>query len=436
MDDPRLGDGVREIKLIKETSSGNRIRVPAKIDIVNGRIEFLKSPFALKDEIKAMQGARWHGFEDKPRKIWSVKDSPRNHFQLRCMMGDNPYEWFDQPLKNWVYERPLWGYQKDLSNAALTYHYQIWGAEMGVGKTLSAIEVIEQSQKPNWWWVGPKKSLKVIEREFKKWELSSAVNVNMFSYEMMTKNMKQWEDGMLPPDGVVFDESSRLKSDHSQRTTMAQALADGIREEFGYSGYVLLMSGTPSPKTPLDWWSQAEITWPGFLREGTRAAFEQRLAFMVLQDFPTGKFLNRIGWKDDENKCGECGEFIDAPEHDRMMCASANDYHLFVPSKNEVAYLEQRLKGLVVIKHKKDCLDLPEKQYRIVECEPSPTTLRVAKAVFETAPNVITGLTLLRELSDGFQYREVVEGTKSCPSVRMGRQRFGLIPMMTKEFFR
>ena len=53
MDDPRLGDGVREIKLIRETSSGNRIRVPATIDIVNGRIEFLKSPFALKDEIKA-----------------------------------------------------------------------------------------------------------------------------------------------------------------------------------------------------------------------------------------------------------------------------------------------------------------------------------------------------------------------------------------------
>jgi SNF2 family DNA or RNA helicase len=91
------------------------------------------------------------------------------------------------------------------------------------------------------------------------------------------------------------------------------------------------------------------------------------------------------------------------------------DFHKFAPGKNEVAYLEDRLKGLVVVKHKKDCLDLPDKQYRIVTCEPNQTTLRVAKSLFDTAPSVITGLTALRELSDGFQYREKVDGTTKCP---------------------
>jgi len=438
---------VREIKLIKETAKGGKIKVPAQIQVENGRIEFVKSPFALKDEIKAMKGARWHGYDEKPRKIWSVKDCFRNHFQLRCMMGENPYEWFDQPIRTWDYARPLRDHQFDLANAGLTYHYQIWAAEMGVGKTLAAIEVMENSNKLNWWWVGPKKSLDAsIKREFDKWNLNPEINVDLMSYEMMTKRMKTWQDGLPAPDGVIFDESSRLKSDHAQRSEMAQALADAIREEHGYGGYVILMSGTPSPKTPLDWWSQAEIAWPGFLREGSRSAFEQRLAFMVMQDFATGSFLKRIGWKDDENKCAKCGEYPDDPVHDRELSMTLGvDYHQFVPSKNEVAYLNERLKGLVVIKHKKDCLDLPEKQYRIIDCEPNQTTMRVAKAVFETAPNVITGLTLLRELSDGFQYREKVDGTKPCPVCEDGtievwvdpedeEKVFQMIDMLDEEY--
>ena len=38
----------------------------------------------------------------------------------------------------------------------------------------------------------------------------------------------------------------------------------------------------------------------------------------------------------------------------------------------------------------------------------------MAAAVVQAAPNAITGMTLLRELSDGFQYREVAEGTTTC----------------------
>ena len=82
------------------------------------------------------------------------------------------------------------------------------------------------------------------------------------------------------------------------------------------------------------------------------------------------------------------------------------DYHAFKPSKNEVAYLNKRLQGLVTIKHKKDCLNLPDKRYRKIICKPTASTLRVAEAIVQSAPNAVTGMTLLRELSDGFQYRE------------------------------
>ena len=53
----------------------------------------------------------------------------------------------------------------------------------------------------------------------------------------------------------------------------------------------------------------------------------------------------------------------------------------FKPSKNEVAYLHERLKGLVTIKHKKDCLDLPDKRYRKIICKPTASLCRVAESI-------------------------------------------------------
>ena len=114
----------------------------------------------------------------------------------------------------------------------------------------------------------------------------------------------EWPEGVLPPHGLICDESSRLKNSTSQRSRAVQRLADMIREKWGLEhGYVIEMSGTPSPKTPIDWWSQCEIAWPGFLREGSAKAMEARMAFMVDQKFETAAFKKRIGWKDDEQKC-------------------------------------------------------------------------------------------------------------------------------------
>ena len=123
-------------KLITETAKGNRIKVPVTLRYVDGRIEFVRSPFALKNEIKAMAGSRWHGYiEGDKRKIWSVADCPRNRFQLGYLQGENVYEWFDRELVRHEYEHPLMPYECDMADAGLTYHFQIWAAEMGTGKT-------------------------------------------------------------------------------------------------------------------------------------------------------------------------------------------------------------------------------------------------------------------------------------------------------------
>jgi SNF2 family DNA or RNA helicase len=141
---------------------------------------------------------------------------------------------------------------------------------------------------------------------------------------------------------------------------------------------------------------------------------------MVKRQFDSGTFWTTDGWKDDEQKCSECGQYKEAPCHqlDEFMGeyeeSSDEEYHTFKPSKNEVAYLYERLKGLVVIKHKKDCLSLPDKRYRKIVCKPTASVMRVAKALVDSAPNAVTGMTLLRELSDGFQYREEPDGTRPC----------------------
>jgi len=44
----------------------------------------------------------------------------------------------------------------------------------------------------------------------------------------------------------------------------------------------------------------------------------------------------------------------------------------------------------------------------------------VAQSIAQAAPNAVTGMTLLRELSDGFQYREVQDGMTTCTHCTAG----------------
>jgi hypothetical protein len=422
---------IEELKLVTRTSSGRLIKVPATIERADGRILFIKSPFSLKDEIKAMKGSKWHGFEEEnPRKIWSVEDCQRNNFQLSLMCGEDVFAWFDRELVRHDYQRPLMPHQMDLTDSGLTYHYQLWAAEMGTGKTLSAQELIERSGVQDWFWIGPKTSLPNVKREFRIWKFpAERFDIQYYTYEGLVRIIDEWPEGQLPPHGLICDESSRLKNYSSQRSRAVQRLADMIREKWGLEhGYVVEMSGTPSPKTPVDWWSQCEIAWPGFLREGSAKAMEARLAFMVDQKFETAAFKKRTGWKDNESKCATCGESREDGPHVLDGLTDPAEYHPFTPSKNEVAYLYERLKGLVVIKHKKDCLSLPEKRYRQIVCKPSASTLRVAKALVEAAPNAMTGMTLLRELSDGFQYREAKDGKTRCTHCTDGTVTIWLDP--------
>lgn len=394
-----------------------RYKYPVTLIFEDDRI-FVQFPYNKKiiAEIKSMEGAKWHGFDKPPRKIWSIKDSARNRFQLAYLEGKNPYTHFDVEIIKHDYKRPLFKHQKEFTDFILTRHYCLLAGEMGIGKTLAVIEVMERSGNEYWWYIAPKSALRAVERELRIWK--SKIQPEFLTYEALTKRMKEWGDGDSAPRGVIFDESSRIKNPNAQRSQAAKMLADGVREDWGDDGYVILMSGAPAPKNPVDWWHQCEVACPGFIKEGTQSKFQKRLAIVTQQEFfGSGTTYPKLEtWLDDERKCITCGKFEDEPEHDEAMAASLDlEYHKFQKSKNEVAYLYERMKGLVLVKLKKDCLDLPDKHYRIIKLEPSQKILNLAKSIVQTAPTTIGAITLLRELSDGFQYVEKEIGMEICP---------------------
>jgi len=349
----------------------NGKRHPVRLEQDKHKIYFRSSPFSLKNEIKSMKGSRWNPEE----RIWTVSNCPRNIFQLRAMIveptNENPYEWFERKLVDInPGDRPLKPWQIEMIAKVLTYRFQVLAADMGLGKSLTAIEIMERSGLPNnkMIFVGPQSALQSVEADLVKWD--SPIQPRFMTYERFTIDHKTFE----LPQLVIFDECTGLKNPNSNRAKAAQDVSDRIRAMYGTDGYVVLMSGSPTAKRPSDIWSQAEIAWPGFLREGSLRAFEARYALVEDQEDAEGNRYRVIaGWKDEE-----------------------------------VEKLPLRLKGLMTVYRKADLLNLPERIFEVRKHKPTPKINRIAKQLVEMAPNTITALTWLRALSSGFQYKDGV----------------------------
>lgn len=328
---------------------------------------YFKTPFAMKNEVKSMKGARWN----PDQRIWTASRCPRNMFQLRTMMvepiDENPYAHFEQELIDIEYDRPLSGAQIDMLRRTLTYHYQIIAADMGLGKSLFAIEMIERNPG-KWIIVGPTSALESVEADRVKW--GSLDNAELMTYERFRIS----KDLILKdiPLGIIFDECTALKTPSTANAKTAQAVTDKIRETHGLNGFVIAMSGTTTAKLPSDIWSQAEVVWPGFLREGSLTAFKSRYAIVEMKEDNDGiKYPSLEGWR----------------EH-------------------EVAKIPARTDGMMTTYFKSDWLDLPARTFEVRQLEPSARLKRIGAAICDAAPNTITALTGLRALSSGFQYKQ------------------------------
>jgi len=386
--------------LLLKGSSG---KVPVTL-YQRGNTYHSQFPFdlALKDHIKAMKGARWRPEE----KEWTFTKCARNDFQLAYLLGLDPYVDYDKPLieiERHKMDRSLFEHQWTMLSHMLTRRYCIVAAEMGTGKTLAGIEAIERiSPDAPVWWVGPKLTLSAIRLEFKKWNFDPAgYNVKLVTYDWVKKVVKNKSEET--PQIILWDESTRLKTHSTDRTKYALQVTDLVRAKYGQEGLVALLSGRPAPNSPGDWWAQCEVACPGFLKEGKFPLFVNDLQIQEIMTTAEGvSFPKHITWLDDPHKCKTCGQMDD--DH-------FDPTHSWTPSQNKIARLEERLKGLVLTVFKRDCLDLPEKNYRKIYCPVSDMAKRLQKRMTQ----VYEGAELmnrLRQLSDGFQY-EKVEDKKS-----------------------
>jgi hypothetical protein len=384
----------------------------------------------LKNDIKSMEGSRF----DKETKSWSIANSVRNRFRLAHMrwMGRkngepvvpgtyDPYERFDAPLIDTdLSDRPYYDHQKEGVRFLITRRQCILAWEMGTGKTLTVGRTMEWAREMCGWtnnddfiYVGPAAALHQVMLDFEEWKIK--VHPRFITYQGMTKMVQTWPKGQPAPKFVVFDESTKIKSATAQMSQAALHLANSMREEYGPAAFVILMTGSPAPKNPADWWHQCEVACPGFIKEGSQDKFKERLAIIErIQDEAGGGYPKLKTWLDDEKKCKVCGELANAPVHgaERRLTGQG---HPWEKSKNEVEALYGRFKGLVVVKFKKDCIDLPKKVYKIIRCKPTQQLLNAAKLVSRKARTTIQALTLLRELSDGFQYKDEAFDYKDCP---------------------
>lgn len=423
-------------------------------------------------EVKAMEGARWN----PNQRTWAVKRSNRNRFTLAFLMGKPVFEPYERPLLQVTPNRPmpcghgmhpkkpcpvcgckfcLGEHQVTMIAHALTRRRSIIAGKPGTGKTLVYIEALELtegefglSDVP--YYVSTEAGLLTCRSELVLHR--SLVHPRMLTYDGLKRVLSTWREGDPPPRRLILDESQKCKGHKTQRSEAALYLADQMESYWKGKELLIEGTGTPDPNEPVDWWMQAEIARPGYLRESSWYAERKRLACIEERQGMSGYYPHLLQWKDGLEcvKCKERRELREAQlkeieavraelevmhaealragvqmseekkeevrrlissnkrgQLEELMVGSLEDEACGfcggtgrVP--DEVGLLSKRLDGLVLSVSKPK--DLPEKQYRTIEIEPQPDLLRAAEIVALTATNALDALNQCRQLSDGFLY--------------------------------
>lgn len=430
--------------------SGMIVLVPVEFAVEdNGKTLALSHAWCppLQADFKAMGGAKWHGYDKpNPRKVWTIDNSDRNRFRMAAMrwlgtkdgkpvLGDyDPFARYSAPLipvdcppRMFQGElTPFYAHQPEGVSVVVTRRQCILAWDMGTGKTLVIGRAMEWAKENLGWndedffYVCKNGALYEVMLGFDEWKI--CVKPRFMSYDDMKRIVETWPKGKPAPKFVVFDESTQIKSPTSQRSDKAKHLADSMRAEWGPNAFIVCMTGTPAPKSPPDWWMQAEVACPGFIREGDWNKFRARLAIVQQQKRgEDGGIYNAVKkdaqgeqvWYDDERRCKKCGEHIDHADHGNAARLTGKG-HPWEKSVNEVLLIDSRLKGFVSKKFKKDCLSLPERIYRIIHCRPTLAVLNAARLVAKAAHGAADALNKLRQLSDGFQYQDTTVSIVKC----------------------
>jgi len=322
--------------------------------------------------IKSLSGDKWH----TDIGMWSIDNNEHNNFVLQTVQGFKIDRYYTNDI-HWVIYENFFKHQKEAFLFAFAKQRCMLALEMGLGKTLVCIRLMEHiaihKKLYKWWLVAPFGAQQEWKRQLKKWD-AKLTPVAMTTYESLHHLLRDYKEEDLP-DGVIFDESIKIKNPLSLRGHYASILCEKLRKKSDET-YIIMLSGSPAPKDPSDWWHQIECLQPGWLREGSILKFKNRYAIIEKQEGEYGIYPKIVGWREDELK-----------------------------------KLSKNLAPIVLVKKKKDCMDLPDKIFEKIYCEVKPEDLNVAEALLKLCSTGIEALERLREFSDGFQY-QIVDNTR------------------------
>lgn len=271
------------------------------LNTVDGLIH-IRAPFALKDDIKGLPDRQWLGPPVNPDgpKVWAIPATPTAVMEFHRRFGNYPTI-ADQTYQDLLKEGQesakaaifktavdledlptktvAWGHQRQGFHFARAHPAAMLAMDMGTGKSLTAIGLLEDIKAMMVVIVGPRRALPVWPREFQRhatrdWHVivpplnatvqrrahhvieqlgaarilgkPAAVCVNYESY---------WRDAMatvlksIPIDVIIFDEIHRIKAPGGKASKFAQTLRRRAKRAFG-------LTGTPMPHSPLDVYAQ------------------------------------------------------------------------------------------------------------------------------------------------------------------------------------
>ena len=339
--------------------------IPLEAKLYDDKV-FFTFPYnkTLVSIVRNFGGAKW----DKSTKIWTAD---AQSFRTKSMLGRlavEPIGYKELWPRYRVDENPftlkdLMPHQNLMATRLLNRHRVYWAADMGLGKTLSALRCIQEINEEAWV-IAPKSPILTWKDEIIKWGVDpNLIKLISCSSKGINRAMEETEH---PPKVLIVDEMSKFKNPTAQRTKLLLELSHLMYQKYRGEEYVVGLSGTPAPKNPTDWWSQIECIIPGAITENSPKRLMERLAEVIKEQGAYGGSYLTPFWKEEE----------------------INRFYKY-------------LQPIVTVLRKKDCLSLPEKIYQVYTLEPTAETISAARVLLGREENTLTLTIRLRQLSDG-----------------------------------
>src|SRR3972149_6091291 len=225
----------------------------------------------LVEEFKQFEKSRW----DKEHKCYVIPATERNVFALQRLQDGVTYSDLQKRFLKFTPEmlevtRPLFKHQLEGLAFVLSRQRCLLAFEMGLGKTLICIEVMERYPDYTWWLVAPPGAQLEWKRQLLRWRAQVKPTI-ITTYESIQKYLNA-----EIPDGIILDESIKIKNPYSQRSKNIYTLCKAIRQAKPKDNFIIFLNGAPAPKDPSDWWHQIE-SW----KEDELQRLGQRLSPLV-----------------------------------------------------------------------------------------------------------------------------------------------------------